>query len=80
MVSRDWLLDENPATRMQARLGQGYRVARMLAHNPLAMVGAAIILGLLLVAAFAPWLAPYSPFEGVLADRLFGSGGDSSGR
>jgi peptide/nickel transport system permease protein len=70
MLSRDWLLDENPATRMQARLGQGYRVARMLAQNPLAMVGAAIILGLLLVAAFAPWLAPYSPFEGVLSERL----------
>jgi peptide/nickel transport system permease protein len=34
------------------------------------MVGLAIIVGLLVVAAFAPWLAPYSPFEGSLADRL----------
>jgi peptide/nickel transport system permease protein len=69
-VTRAWLLDENPATRMQARLGQSYRVARALWRNPLAMVGFAIILGLLVVAALAPWLAPYSAVEGDLARRL----------
>ena len=69
-LSRDWLLDEDPATRAQARAGQAYRTARLLARNPLAMVGLAIILALLFVAAFAPWLAPYSPAEGVLTNRL----------
>ncbi len=70
LPTRDWLLDEDPATRAQARMGQLYRVARALARNPLAMVGAAIIAALLLIAAFAPWIAPYSPIEGDLARRL----------
>jgi peptide/nickel transport system permease protein len=69
-LSRDWLLSEDPETRAQARLGQFYRVARALARNPLAMVGLAIILGLLLVAALAPWIAPYSPYQGSLPNRL----------
>jgi peptide/nickel transport system permease protein len=70
VISRTWLLDENPETRLQSKLGQGYRTLRALSRNPLTMLGAAIILGLLLVAAFAPWLAPYTPFEGDLAARL----------
>jgi peptide/nickel transport system permease protein len=70
MISRAWLLADDPETRLQARLGQGWRLARDLSRNPLAMVGLLIIVGLLLVAAFAPWLAPYSPLEGDLANRL----------
>lgn len=70
MISRGWLLDENPETRLQSKLGQGYRTLRALSRNPLTMIGAAIILGLLFVAAFAPWLAPFTPFEGDLAARL----------
>ncbi|MDO9524406.1 MAG: ABC transporter permease [Gemmobacter sp.] len=70
MATVAWLLDENPETRMQAQLGQGYRLARALARNPLAMVGLAIIVALLVVAAFAPWLAPYSAVDGDLANRL----------
>ncbi len=70
MITRAWLLSDDPETRVQARLGVAYRLARDLARNPLAMVGLAIIALLLLVAAFAPWLAPYSPIEGTLADRL----------
>ena len=70
MISRAWLLSDDPETRMQARLGQSYRLARELMRNPLATVGLAIIVALLMVAAFAPWIAPYSPVEGVLANRL----------
>jgi peptide/nickel transport system permease protein len=70
ILSRDWLLSEDPETRMQARLGQFYRLVRALMRNPLAMVGLAIIVALLLVAAFAPWIAPYSPLEGNLQNRL----------
>lgn len=70
MTVRHYLLSDDPETRMQARLGQSYRLARALARNPLAMVGLVIILGLLIVAALAPWLAPYSPIEGDLANRL----------
>jgi peptide/nickel transport system permease protein len=70
MATVAWLQDENPETRLQARLGQGYRLARALARNPLAMVGLAIIVALLIVAAFAPWLAPHSAVDGDLANRL----------
>jgi peptide/nickel transport system permease protein len=70
ILSRDWLLSQDPETRAQARLGQLYRVARALGRNPLAMVGLAIIVGLLVVAAFAPWIAPYSPLQGNLQNRL----------
>lgn len=70
MISRAWLMDEDPATRAQAQAGQAWRLARDLSRNPLAMVGLAIIVVLLVVAAFAPWLAPYSPIEGMLTNRL----------
>jgi peptide/nickel transport system permease protein len=69
-TTRDWLLSDDPETRMQARLGQFYRLARDLSRNPLAMVGLAVIVLLLVVAALAPWLAPYSPVEGMLTNRL----------
>ncbi len=70
MTTRSWLLSDDPETRMQARLGQFYRLARALLRNPLAMIGLGIIVLLLLVAAFAPWLAPYSAVQGDLANRL----------
>ena len=70
MTLSDWLLSEEPATRMQSRLGAAWRVGRALAGNMLAMVGLAIILGLILVALLAPWIAPYSATEGLLANRL----------
>ncbi|MDX8348111.1 ABC transporter permease [Cognatiyoonia sp. IB215446] len=70
MISRAWILSDNPETRLQSQLGQAWRLMRTLARNGLAMVGLAIVLALLLIAAFAPWLAPYSPVEGVLANRL----------
>ena len=70
MIPTAWLLSDDPETRWQARLGQSYRLSRGLLRNPLSVVGLAIIIGLLLVAAFAPWLAPYSAVEGDLANRL----------
>lgn len=70
MTTRDWLLSDDPETRLQARLGQGFRLARALGRNPLAMVGLAVIVALLVMAALAPWIAPYSPLEGMLSNRL----------
>lgn len=69
-LSHTWLLDENPETRFQAGAGQTYRMVRALLRNPLAVVGLVIIVGLLIVAAFAPVLAPYSPIESNLGARL----------
>ncbi len=70
MSARDWLLDESPASRTQASLGRAYSAARLLLRNPLAVVGGAIILLLILTAAFAPLIAPESPYGQNLSDRL----------
>ncbi len=69
-TTRDWLLDDSPSSRLQARLGRSYRLARALSRNPLAMVGAVIVLTLILVALFAPWIATHSPIGQDLAMRL----------
>lgn len=69
-TARNWLLDESPASRLQANLGRSYRMLRVLMRNPLAVVGALILLVLLVTAAFAPWIAPYSPLGQDLGERL----------
>ncbi|MFG1495354.1 nickel transporter permease [Saccharospirillum sp. HFRX-1] len=70
MLSKSWLLDDSPETRWQASLGQGYRTLRNLMRNPLALIGLLIIIALLLVAALAPLIAPYSPIASDLGARL----------
>ena len=60
----DWLLSEEPGSRLQARLGSTYRGWLSLRENPLAMFGLAIVLALILVAIFAPVLAPGNPLVG----------------
>ncbi len=66
----DWLLDDSPASRMQANLGRAWRVFAALLRNPLAVVGGFIILVLIVMAIFAPLIAPYSPIGQDLANRL----------
>lgn len=68
--TREWLLTESPASRMQARLGRSYRIALALVRNPLAVLGALIVLALVILAVFAPFFATHSPYASVLADRL----------
>jgi len=83
---REWLLSERPASRMQARLGRAYVTWRRFSANRLALLGLAIIIALLLMAAFADLLAPYSPYQGDLraglrppdAEHWFGT--DEQGR
>ena len=67
---RDWLLDDNPASLMQANLGRWYRLGTSLLRNPLSALGLAIIVALILTAIFAPQLAPYSPTRQNLSMRL----------
>jgi len=62
----DWLMSERPASRRQAAMGRAYAGWRSFARNRLALLGLAIVLGLVLVAVFADALAPYSPFTGDL--------------
>jgi peptide/nickel transport system permease protein len=67
---RAWLLAETPRSRAQSRLGQAYVRWLHFLRNPLAMVGLAIVLALVIVAALAPWLAEQSPYAQDLARRL----------
>lgn len=66
----DWLLDDSPTSRMQANMGRAWRVWTALLRNPLAVVGALIVLTLVVMAIFAPLIAPYSPVGQDLANRL----------
>ena len=67
---RDWLLSDTPASPTQARLGRAYGSWLLFRANPMALVGLAIVLLLVLAAALAPWIAPQSPIAQDLAQRL----------
>ncbi|WP_198431692.1 nickel transporter permease [Pseudorhodobacter sp. MZDSW-24AT] len=70
----EWLRDPSPASRTQARLGQSYLAWLRMRRNPLAMVGLVIILALLFMAAFAPWVATHDPLAQNLSQRLLPPG------
>ena len=67
---RSWLLAETPVSRTQARLGQTYVSWLVFRRNPLAMTGLAILIALVLIAAFTPFLTHRSPLSQDLAQRL----------
>ena len=69
-TAREWLETESPASRLQARTGNAYRVGRALLVNPLAALGLLIVFLLVAAAIFAPLIAPYSPIGQDLANRL----------
>lgn len=69
-----WLIDDSPASRLQARLGRLYRICGALSRNPIAAVGAIIILVLILTAIFAPLIATHDPLKQDLAQRLLPPG------
>ncbi|MDQ1194784.1 ABC transporter permease [Agrobacterium sp. SORGH_AS 787] len=66
----EWLLDDSPASRMQARLGRGYRILLALARSPLAMLGAIIVALLVIAALAAPLIATADPIAQNLSQRL----------
>jgi peptide/nickel transport system permease protein len=73
----DWrttLLSDSPASRREAMLGQIYRSWLQFRSNRLALLGLAIVLALVVVAAFAPWIATHAPYEQNLAQRLLPPG------
>jgi peptide/nickel transport system permease protein len=70
MTARDWLLEDSPHSRLQARLGRLYRLGGSIWRNPLAMAGAIIVALLIVTALAAPWIATHSPTGQNLADRL----------
>jgi peptide/nickel transport system permease protein len=71
---RTLLLSDTPASRREATLGQIYRGWLQFRSNRLALLGLVIVLGLIFVAAFAPWIATHGPYEQNLAQRLLPPG------
>lgn len=69
-AARAWLLSEEPASPLQARLGVAYLGWLRFLRNPLAVAGLIIVLALVAVAALAPWIAPHDPLAQDLANRL----------
>jgi peptide/nickel transport system permease protein len=67
---RGWLLTDTPRSPLQARIGQAYSSWLVFRANPMALLGLGIVLALVLVAAFAPLLAPESPIAQDLGQRL----------
>lgn len=67
---REWLLNDAPTSRRQARMGTFYQGWLALKSNNLTLIGLCILLFLLFVALFAPLLAPADPFTQDLGNRL----------
>ena len=66
-----WLMTEAPASRRQAILGSIYRRLRVIVSNPTALIGLIIVVALVLMGIFAPWLSMgQSPLNQDLAGRL----------
>jgi len=84
---RNWLLSDTPTSRNHARMAALYQSWLSFRGNQMAMFGLGILVVLVLVAAFAPLLAPHDPFAQDLMARLkppgtpgFVLGSDSLGR
>jgi peptide/nickel transport system permease protein len=70
MTLTEWLRDPNPASRLQSRMAQTYLSWLRLRRNKLAVIGLMITVALVLMAIFAPLLAPYDPISQNLQERL----------
>ena len=68
--ARSWLLADVPESAFQAYCGRLYLGWLALARNKLALLGLAIVVGLVLCALLAPLLSPYGPNIQSLANRL----------
>ncbi len=67
---RDWLNTDTPTSRSHARAAAAWHGWLRLKSNHMAMLGLYILIGLVAVAAFAPWIAPHDPLAQNLMNRL----------
>jgi len=68
--SKQWLLTDTPESALQAALGRAYLGLLVFLKNRLAVLGLLIIVGLSLIALFAPLIAPFDPLVTNLSERL----------
>ena len=71
---RQWLMTDTPTSRRHAKLAAAYNGWLNLRSNLMAMIGLGILILLLLIALFAPLLAPMDPLAQDLAGRLAAPG------
>jgi len=71
---RATLLSDTPGSRREAKLGQIYRGWLQFRRNRLALLGLVIVVALMLMAAFAPWIAAHGPYDQNLSQRLLPPG------
>ncbi|WP_288901253.1 nickel transporter permease [uncultured Sneathiella sp.] len=67
---RSWLLTDTPTSRNHARVASLYQGWLSFRGNSMAMFGLIILVLLVLIAIFAPLIAPHDPFVQDLANRL----------
>ncbi len=68
--SREWLLSDAPASRVQAAWGRRYQGWVAFRRNPLALGGLVVALAMLALALAAPLLATHDPGTQILGQRL----------
>ena len=68
--AREWLLTDTPASAFQAAAGRAYIGLLEFLKNRLAVLGLLIIMALVFVALFAPYIAPFDPIVTDLHNRL----------
>ncbi len=66
----EWLVSDEPQSARQAWLGQLFIGFRAFQQNVLGMTGLGIVLGIIIIAALAPVIAPYAPDAQDLSHRL----------
>ena len=64
------LLPVIPLSAIERSPGYWVTVWRRFRRDPVAVIAALVVLGLILMAIFAPWLAPHDPFQGMALRRL----------
>lgn len=72
-----WLNAESPTSRRQARLSAIYHGWLEFKANRLALLGLIILILLVAIAIFAPWISPHDPIEQNLANRLLPLGSEN---
>lgn len=70
MTLHMWLTDEAPESAWQARCGGYYRGLHRAVRSPMTLFGIAAVLGMMLVALAAPWLAGVDPNAQDFMNRL----------
>jgi peptide/nickel transport system permease protein len=73
---REWLVSDTPASRAQAAWGRAYQTWLAFRRHPLAVAGLLVVVAMLVMALFAPWLATHDPGAQNLGNRLKPPSGD----